>query len=307
MRPLNINIFFIIILLVIAGCACDKGGDDDDSGDKSECIICSTTSECTDALGSGWVCVGDCCEDHGATGDDSLDGDDSGDDDGDEYGLNWIVIDGGFFGMGCSTGDDECLACEDPNHTVSVTGFKMTATEITQSQYLNIMAANPSAHTACLSCPVENVDWNMASQFCATAGGRLPTEAEWEYAARAGTTTKYYCGDEPSCLEDAAWFADNSSGQTQEVGLKEPNEFGLYDMLGNVLEWTNDWYADNYYESSPLSDPQGPNFGNGRSIRGGGIGADAWGVRISYRTSAAPDYAYNVYGFRCVKDGYTAE
>jgi formylglycine-generating enzyme required for sulfatase activity len=173
----------------------------------------------------------------------------------------WVPIPGGTFQMGCSTGDYECDEDEFPRHSVTLSGFEMLETEVTQAQFEAVMKWDPSCNYGGgggADSPVECVDWFRAKDYCEAIGGRLPTEAEWEYAARGGTTTKYYCGDAPECLNDIAWYDENSSVIKQPVRKKWPNAYGLYDMLGNVMEWTNDWYYSDYYYFSPSSNPQGP-------------------------------------------------
>jgi formylglycine-generating enzyme required for sulfatase activity len=167
--------------------------------------------------------------------------------------------------------------------------------------------------------PIVNVTWDEAKAYCGWAGGRLPTEAEWEYAARGGSTAARY-GD----LDGIAWYADNSGRQRldseriskedfanyfkrltengngmHEVGQKRANGFGLYDMLGNVWEWVNDWYDEKYYQSSPSQDPAGPTSGTLRVLRGGSWGVVPGGARVSVRAWVNPGVRLVYYGFRC--------
>jgi formylglycine-generating enzyme required for sulfatase activity len=188
----------------------------------------------------------------------------------------------------------------------------MLETEVTESQY-EISTGETGACTLDYGSgpdhPVRCVTWTDAQAFCEAAGGRLPTEAEFEYAARAGTTSKYYCGDEPECLEDIAWYGDNSDEMQPVAGLL-PNEFGLYDMLGNAEEWTGDWYDDDYYSSGVVKDPTGPSTGSNRTVRGGAQGYYAEAefcsstrtVRVSERSNVHHPAAIDEYvGFRCVR------
>jgi formylglycine-generating enzyme required for sulfatase activity len=143
--------------------------------------------------------------------------------------------------------------------------------------------------------PVVNVGWDDAAAYCQWAGGRLPTEAEWEYAARAGTTGARYAD-----LDSAAWYQSNSAKPTHPVGQKMPNGFGLYDMFGNVMEWVADWYDDFYYRQSPAQDPAGPSSGQYRVMRGGNWTHTARYMRASTRWRSEPTYSAWALGCRCV-------
>jgi formylglycine-generating enzyme required for sulfatase activity len=154
--------------------------------------------------------------------------------------------------MGCSPGDGEGDDDEKPAHLVTISrGFWMGQTPVTQEAFQLLMGANPSYFEGA-KLPVHSTTWDDALSYCQTVGMRLPTEAEWEYAARAGTTTPRY-GE----LKDIAWYCENSGQQVHPVGEKIPNAWGFYDMLGNVAEWVADWYADRYPRGSVI-DPQGP-------------------------------------------------
>jgi formylglycine-generating enzyme required for sulfatase activity len=152
--------------------------------------------------------------------------------------------------------------------------------------------------------PVVNVSWNDAKAFCDWLGGkegktyRLPSEAQWEYACRAGNTTRYCFGDEESGLGEYAWYDKNSGSRTHPVGQKRPNAFGLYDVHGNVCQWCADWYDDNYYEKSPTDDPAGPSTGTDRVYRGGSRLDDARICRSAYRGKSAPGNRSDFLGFR---------
>jgi len=146
-------------------------------------------------------------------------------------GLTYVWIPPGKFQMGCSAGDAECFDNEKPAHQVTIAkGFWLGRTSVTQQAYQRVTGKNPASHKGA-NLPVEEVDWNEAQAYCKAIGGRLPTEAEWEYAARAGSTGVRYGN-----LDEIAWYDKNSGNQSQEVGQKSPNAFGLYDMLGNTWQ-----------------------------------------------------------------------
>lgn len=213
----------------------------------------------------------------------------------------WITIPAGSFTMGCSPNDELCDADESPAHTVQLAGFQMTETEITQQQYAKEIGANPAWYGDCPNCPIEFVTWAEAKAFCEAVGGRLPTEAEWEYAARAGVSTRYTCGDDPACLELAAWDKFNAGSRTHPAKQKQPNAFGLYDVLGNVWEFTNDYYAANYYQGSPAQNPPGPATGQYRVMRGGSWYSGESNARVSNRFEGDTVGRYANFGFRCAK------
>jgi len=196
-------------------------------------------------------------------------------------GLTYIWIAPGSYTMGCSPGDRECLPPERPARQITVSkGFWIGRTEVTQDAYQRVAGRNPSSHRGA-RLPVDRISWNDAHKYCETVGMRLPTEAEWEYAARAGTSSARY-----GPLESAAWFDVNSRDTTHEVARKQSNGYGLYDMLGNVWEWVDDWYQDP---------------GN-KVLRGGSFYSLASDVRVSSRIWASPETARRDIGFRCAGD-----
>lgn len=178
----------------------------------------------------------------------------------------------GSFLMGSSHREEK--RCDDETqHEVTLTkGFWMAKTEVTQAQWKSVMGNNPSKHKGD-DLPVEVVSWEDAQVFCLKAGLQLPTEAEWEYACRAGSTGPY-AGS--GVLDEMGWHPENSGGKTHPVGQKKPNAWGLYDMHGNVDEWCADWYDSRYYAKSPLMDPKGPVSGSERVHRGGSWGKSYW-------------------------------
>jgi len=212
----------------------------------------------------------------------------------------YVFIPPGRFSMGCSLNDSECDADEKPLHEVEITvGFWIGQTEVTQAAYESVTKRNPSSYRR-PDQPVETVSWDEANSYCQSTGLRLPSEAEWEYAARAGSNEIRY-----GILDQIAWLETNSRGRPQPVATKLPNRWGLYDMLGNVWEWTADWYAGGYYTSNVSRDPQGPpsSPGHRRVLRGGAWSSHARGVRVSNRDWMGPRNRGNPsFGFRCAGD-----
>ncbi|HPQ71241.1 MAG TPA: formylglycine-generating enzyme family protein [bacterium] len=237
--------------------------------------------------------------------DDSItddDNDDTDDDDDDADELTWIDLPGDSFAMGCADMDASCQPDEFPARTVTVGAFSLTATPITQAQYAAVTDENPSFFAGCDDCPVESVDYAQAQAFCETVGGRLPTEAEWEYAARAGSATRFICGDGPGCLRTIAWYDDNADRETHPVGEMDKNDFALYDMSGNVWEWVSDWYGELYYQEGPTVDPTGPATGLSRVLRGGAFNNAPFYLRASFRNYSSPTERNRTAGFRCARD-----
>ena len=252
-------------------------------------------------------------------------------------GLKYVWIPPGTFMMGCSPGDTEYDADEKPAHRVTISkGFWIGQTPVTVGAYKRFVAAtgrqmplepvpvgrplNPAWGDGAM--PIVDVTWDDAQAYCGWAGGRLPTEAEWEYAARGGSTEARYGN-----LDEIAWYDQNSGNQRldsatilkegpayyaqrlnengnglHEVGLKRANGFGLYDMLGNVEEWVNDWYDANYYRTSPSQDPQGPASGSYRVLRGGSWYHDSRGIRVSGRYDDRLTLGGTSGGFRCARE-----
>jgi formylglycine-generating enzyme required for sulfatase activity len=207
-------------------------------------------------------------------------------------GLEYVWIPPGAFQMGCSPSDSECDTWEKPAHQVTISkGYWLGKTPVTQQVYQQVTGKDPS-HFKGAKRPVDQVTWDEARDYCSAIGGRLPTEAEWEYAARAGSVQARY-GD----LDRIAWHAGNSGQQTHEVGQKQPNAFGLYDMLGNVRQWTADWFS--LYPGNKDRDPTGPASGI-RMQRGGSWMWEATNVRASNRFKNKPGYRYSDIGVRCV-------
>jgi formylglycine-generating enzyme required for sulfatase activity len=219
-------------------------------------------------------------------------------------GMEFVLIPAGSFMMGSADNDSEADDDEKPQHKVSISkSFYLGKFEVTQSQWEAVMGSNPSEFKG-RSNPVANVSWDDAQEFIKRLNAnerhsryRLPTEAEWEYAARAGSTSAYSFGDDTRQLVGYAWYLNNSKWKTWPVGQMQPNARGLYDMHGNVWEWVQDWYDDEYYSRSPGTDPKGPSSGSYRVYRGGGWGDSTRNCRSAAR-QYAPDDRYSDLGFR---------
>lgn len=241
-------------------------------------------------------------------------------------GQQMVLVPAGSFTMGSDKRDEP----DERAHRVTLSSFYIDTRLVTQVDYEKLMGTNPSLWKNDLN-PVEQIRWHQAAEYCnarskneglepaytpktwecnfEATGYRLPTEAEWEYAARAGTTTAYCFGDDPAKLCNYAWFRDNSPRGTHPVAEKRPNAWGLYDVHGNVWQWCNDFYGEDYYANSPGQDPRGPAQGDARILRGGGWTSRADKCRSSYRMKEDPGYSdtcfgkdiHGVVGFRCVR------
>ncbi len=226
------------------------------------------------------------------------------------FGMQFIEIPAGEFMMGCTNEDTECFEDEKPLHKIKISkSFYLGKYEITQGQWKAVMGRNPSHFSNCGdSCPVEMVSNNEVQKFIkelckkenlTPCKYRLPTEAEWEYSAKAGSTTKYYWGD--TINEEYLWFNGNSRNTIHPVGKKKPNQWGLYDMVGNVNEWVNDWYGEDYYVKSLQIDPLGKKKGDYKVLRGCSWHSNSSICRSSNRTAINPENLDNDYGFRLLR------
>ena len=199
------------------------------------------------------------------------------------------LVDGGTFQMGSNNGASD----EKPVHSVTLNDYYIGQTEVTQALWKAVTGTNPSNWKGD-DLPVEKVSWKDCQTFIAKLNQqtgqkfRLPTEAEWEYAARGGNKSKGYQYAGSNTLGDVAWYDNNSGYKTHPVATKQPNELNLYDMSGNVLEWCQDWYDENYYKNSPSSNPTGPASGSNRVCLGGSWSNTARDCRVGYRDYAAP-------------------
>ena len=237
-------------------------------------------------------------------------------------GVRVVLLPGGTFTMGDRHGDPD-----ETEHTVTVSPFCIDVTEVTQREYERLMGDNPSKFRKPDN-PAEQIRWSDAVRYCnarsreegltpaydlktwtcdfSTDGYRLPTEAEWEYAARAGTPGAYFFGRDPGKLKGYAWYGATSGGKPRPVRRRRPNPWGLFDMTGNVWEWCNDFYQVDYYAKSPKRDPRGPDRGRKKVLRGGCWSSNPDACRSAFRYNETPGYTdtcfgYDIYGFRCVR------
>lgn len=227
-----------------------------------------------------------------------------------DFGIELVYVRGGTFTMGCTSEQgNDCEGDEKPAHQVTLSDFYIGKYEVTQKQWREIMGtstplSDPSYFKNCDDCPVEQVSWNDIQEFIKKLNQktgknyRLPTEAEWEYAARGGTQSKGYKYAGSNNIGEVAWYIDNSSSKTHAIGGKKPNELGIYDMSGNVWEWCSDW--DGSYSAGSQRNPQGSSSGNYRVLRGGSWDYGARRCRVSSRINGNPGYRSNDGGFRLV-------
>ena len=214
-----------------------------------------------------------------------------------------VGVEGGTFTMGATSeqGTSDPYDDEYPTHSVTLSDFAIGETEVTQELWQAVMGSNPSSFSG-TNLPVEEVSWNDCQTFITKLNQltgknfRLPTEAEWEYAARGGNKSKGYKYAGSNTLSDVAWYGDNSSSKTHPVQQKQANELGLYDMSGNVYEWCQDWFGG--YSSSAQTNPTGPVSGSYRVGRGGSWSGSAGYCRVSLRYSYTPANYFNVLGLR---------
>ncbi len=216
-------------------------------------------------------------------------------------GMEFVTIPSGSFMMGRDAAFEDGNSDELPQHRVSVKRFAMMTTEVTQSQWVKVMGSNPSKFKGRIN-PVEQVSYYDIQRFIkklnnmeGTSTYRLPTEAEWEYAARAGSNSTYLCGDDKGCIGGIAWYDGNSGDRTHPVAQKQPNRWGLYDMSGNVWEWTSSCYTKNYNTSSCYMYDNGD---KSKVLRGGSYSIDANFVRVAFRVGDRPQYRNFSFGFR---------
>ena len=222
--------------------------------------------------------------------------------------MEMLLVPPGTFTMGCTASNlSGCFGSENPTHSVTLTqAFYMGRYEVTQSQWAAKMGSNPSnfqGYSDSASRPVEMVSWDTIGGYLSATTMRLPSEAEWEYACRAGTTTAFNIGgSDDATVGNFAWYSANSDSQTHVVGGKAANALGLYDMSGNVWEWVNDCFDTDYYSVSPSTNPLGPVSGSHRGLRGGSWKDSTGYLRSSQRGAAVPSTAPYDFGFRVVRN-----
>ncbi|MDY5800010.1 MAG: SUMF1/EgtB/PvdO family nonheme iron enzyme [Candidatus Onthomorpha sp.] len=214
-----------------------------------------------------------------------------------------IKVEGGTFSMGATSEQEyDALSCEKPVHSVTLSDYYIGETEVTQELWEAVMGSNPSYFEGDNQRPVENVSWNDCQKFIKKLNRltgkefRLPTEAEWEYAARGGKYSRGYKYSGSNNADEVAWYHDNSGYETNPVKTKKANKLGLYDMSGNVYEWCNDWWG--CYQSNSQTNPTGPSEGESRVLRGGGWCYFDMGVRVSRRDYLTPGYRHIIIGLR---------
>ena len=215
---------------------------------------------------------------------------------------NMVYVQGGTFMMGATSEQgSDAYGDEKPAHQVTLSAFSIGRYEVTQEEWQTVMGSNPSNFKG-VKRPVDNVSWNDCQEFIRKLNAmtgrrfRLPTEAEWEYAARGGNRSQGYKYSGSNNLNSVAWYRDNSGETTHDVGQKSPNELGIYDMSGNVWEWCSDWYGN--YSSSSQTNPTGSYSGSIRVSRGGSWYSDARYCRVSTRSNFTPDRRYISLGLR---------
>lgn len=230
-------------------------------------------------------------------------------------GMKFVLIPKGTFMMGSPSSEKGRRSNETQLEVTLTKGFYMQATEVTQGQWQSVMGTRPWSGKKYVGDSANNptvyISWNDCQEFIRrlnqkerTNKYRLPTEAEWEYACRAGSTTRFHFGESDSILGDYAWYKNNAwdvgEKYARTVAQKQPNAWGLYNMHGNVWEWCQDWYEN--YPTGHITDPKGPSSGKSRVFRGGGWFSYAWDCRSAYRDWYSPDFRINYIGFRVARD-----
>jgi len=217
-------------------------------------------------------------------------------------GMEFVFVKGGCYQMGDNVDDDN------PVHEVCVNDFYMGKFVVTRGQWKAITGSYPKSLSCGDNCPAQQVSWDDVQDFISRLNQqtgkqyRLPTEAEWEYAAKGGVRNEKWAGtNSESELGDYAWYSSNSDGKAHPVGQKKPNGLGLYDMSGNVWEWVQDWYDKKYYKNGPKNNPSGPNSGMSHVLRGGSWNRNAMFTTSSVRNRITPGCWLDYYGFRLAR------
>jgi formylglycine-generating enzyme required for sulfatase activity len=211
-----------------------------------------------------------------------------------------VFVQGGTFQMGSNDGESD----EKPIHRVTVNDFYIGKYEVTQKQWRDVMGSNPSVNNECDACPVENITWYGIQKFIQILNAktrnqfRLPTEAEWEFSAKGGNQSRNYLYSGSNMLDDVGWWRGNAKAKTHPVGQKMPNELGIYDMTGNVMEFCSDIYNEEYYSVSPTENPIGVSTGEFRAVRGGAWSHGEDKCRSYSRRGYPATVHYNSLGFR---------
>lgn len=220
---------------------------------------------------------------------------------------NMVLVEGGIFTMGQTDPNVSCKGCtadEQPPHKVNLESFYICKYEVTQKDWIEIMGTDPNFEGECETCPIEGVSWKDVQQFITKLNDksgkqfRLPTEAEWEFAARGGKKSQnfYYSGSNNAA--EVSWFSVKTEDKLHPVGQKKANELGLFDMSGNVWEWCSDIYAADYYSKSPADNPTGPQEGKDKVLRGGSWYNQSFDSRVTARYRFYPTFRTNANGFR---------
>ena len=222
-------------------------------------------------------------------------------------GMEFVKIPSGSYMRGCDPNFEQCSSGEIPQQRISISSFYLGKYEVTQEQWVAVMGSNPCQYyNKGRTNPVDRVSWNDVQEFVRRLNAkeghnryRLPTEAEWEYACRAGSTTTYSFGDDADGLGAYAWYLGNAGDRAHPVGQLRPNAWDLYDMHGNVWEWVQDWYSEKYYSwSQEMNNPGGPNSGSHRVLRGGSGICPVCLCRSATRSVNEPDGSSDFVGFR---------
>ena len=214
--------------------------------------------------------------------------------------IEMVWVEGGSFMMGSNAGGGD----EKPVHKVTLNGFYMGKYEVTQEQWVKVMGNNPSRFSGCAKCPVEKVSWNDVQDFIiklnAKSGKsyRLPSEAEWEYAAKGGNKNSLYKYAGSDNIDQVAWYLSNANDETHPIGTKKANALGIFDMTGNINEWCSDWYDKNHYQYGVKNNPKGGLTGSYRVVRGGSFNNFTYDCRPAYRSLSIPVLSYYFIGFR---------